>query len=148
MLIGSGRLLNSIAIHTRGTDQVVLGTNLRYAAVHQFGSKDRGSIGLGPRTEEQQNTTVKVKEHAYFQLSPSLGSGRLKTVDKLGRSRKVRAIIAGPRNQRRVNVAGHARHQNIPARPYLVFRPEDPERLADVAKAYVNSVRRNAGLGE
>jgi len=43
-------LLNSIGIAQTSPDQVMLSTNVKYAAVQRFGSRDRDSIGFGPRT--------------------------------------------------------------------------------------------------
>jgi phage virion morphogenesis protein len=137
LLIDSGHLLNSIGFKTE-PGAVVIGTNLKYAAVHQFGSRDRGSVGVGPRTQAMQDATVNVKEHSYARLSASLGKGKIGN-----RSLNVR----GPRNQVKINVAGHTRHQNIPARPYLVFRPEDPQRIQSLVNGYIRRARSAAGLG-
>jgi phage gpG-like protein len=136
LLILSGRLLNSIRIYQERPSQVLIGTSLVYAAVQQFGSRDRG-FGVGPRTLEEEKATVNVGEHSYFRVSHELGVGKLG-----GRRRR----IQGPRNARQVLVSAHTRHQNIPPRPYLVFRPEDPERLAGIAGRYVAQARKNAGL--
>ncbi len=135
LLVRSGRLRNSIAVSAQ-PGRVVIGTNLVYAAVHQFGSRDRGT-GIGPRTEAESKATVKVGAHSYFRLSAELGTGKLK-------NRKRR--IAGPRNRQLVQVRSHSRHQNIPARPYLVFRPEDPARIRGLVAAFVQKTAENAGL--
>ena len=55
-----------------------------------------------------------------------------------------RVVRIGPRNK--TNVSKHTRHQNIPARPYLVFRPEDPRRIQSLVNAYVQRARAAAGL--
>jgi phage gpG-like protein len=135
LLVRSGRLLNSIAAQAQ-PGVVTIGTSLIYAAVHQFGSRDRG-VGIGPQTEAQSKATVDVKGHGYFRLSSELGTGRLR-----GQKRR----IQGPRNARQGSVRGHARHQNIPPRPYLVFRPEDPARIAGIVNRYVAKARNAAGL--
>lgn len=135
LLVRSGRLRNSIAVSAQ-PGRVVIGTNLVYAAVHQFGSRDRGTA-VGPRTEAESKATVNVRTHGYFRLSGELGTGKLK-------NRKRR--IAGPRNQRLVIVSAHARHQNIPARPYLVFRPEDPMRIRGIVNRFLQKAAENAGL--
>lgn len=133
LLVLSGRLLNSISFRTTpGT--VVIGTNLKYAAVHQFGSRD---FGFGARTAEQAASTVKVGAHSYSRISAELGTGKL-----AGRKRR----IAGPRNSVLVNVIAHRRHQNIPPRPYLVFRPEDPGRIRALCNRFVASAKQSAGL--
>jgi phage gpG-like protein len=137
LLIRSGRLLNSIGIAQTSPTEVVLSTNVVYAAVHQFGSRDRHAA-IGPKSATEAAATVDVGGSSYFRLSSELGTGKL-----AGRKRR----IQGPRNARQVNVRGHSRHQNIPPRPYLVFRPEDPARLASIAGAYVNKAAAAAGLG-
>jgi phage gpG-like protein len=134
----TGTLLNSIGIAQTSPDQVILSTNVKYAAVHQFGSRDRGSVGIGPRTSKQDAATVNVKEHSYARLSAALGKGKLGN-----RSLNIR----GPRNQVKIHVPGHTRHQNIPARPYLVFRPEDPQRIQSLVNGYIRRARSAAGLG-
>jgi phage gpG-like protein len=138
LLIMTGTLLNSIGIAQTSPDQVILSTNVKYAAVHQFGSRDRGGVGFGPRTSKQDAATVNVKEHSYARLSAALGKGKIGN-----RSLNIR----GPRNQVRIHVPGHTRHQNIPARPYLVFRPEDPQRIQSLVNGYIRRARSAAGLG-
>jgi phage virion morphogenesis protein len=138
LLIDHGTLLNSITYEPTSPGSVVIGTNLKYAAVHQFGSRDRGAAGLGPRTKAMQEATVNVAQHGFARLSASLGKGRLG-----GRSMNVR----GPRNRIRGIVSAHTRRQNIPARPYLVFRPEDPERILHLVQSFVRRAASEAGLG-
>jgi phage gpG-like protein len=136
LLILSGRLLNSITFRVRrgGVD---IGTVLKYAAVHQFGSRDRGTA-IGPQTEAESKETAYVKPHSYFRLSQELGTGKLG-----GRTRR----IQGPRGRQAISVIGHTRHQNIPPRPYLVFRPEDPARIRGIVVRYINRAKQQAGLG-
>lgn len=140
LLIGigrtSGQLRNSITPRVlRGS--VVIGTSLVYAAVHQFGSRDR-SVEIGPKSLAESKATVNVKAHSYSRLSNELGAGRLG-----GRRR----LIQGPRNAKQVGVGAHTRHQNIPPRPYLVFRPEDPQRIRGIVERYVLKAAKQAGLG-
>jgi phage gpG-like protein len=134
LLILSGRLLNSITYRV-SPGQVEIGTNLKYAAVQQYGSAD---YAAGPRTEEQSKSTVSVSAYQRFQLGRSLGKG------KLG-SRERR--IQGPRVATIVKVIAHKRHQNIPPRPYLVFRPEDPERINSLVDRFIGESRHSVGLG-
>ena len=138
LLVLSGRLLNSIGVYQNAPGQVLIGTNLVYAAVQQFGSRDR-SFGIGPRTAEQEAATVGVKGHSYMRLSGELGTGHLA-------HRGIRKI-QGPLNRRSIGVREHTRHQNIPPRPYLVFRPEDPQRIKGIVQRYVAEARKSAGLG-
>ncbi len=137
LLIGSSRLLNSIRFQAE-PGHVTIGTNLVYAPVHQFGSRDR-SFGIGPRTAEQDAATLKVGAHSYTRMQSELGTGHLA-------HRGIRKI-QGPLNRRSIGVREHTRHQNIPPRPYLVFRPEDPARIRGIVERYVATAAKNAGLG-
>jgi phage virion morphogenesis protein len=166
LLIGKGTLLNSInyAVQANG---VVIGTNLKYAAVHQFGSRDR-KAAIGPQTKAQSMATVKVGEHGRLESQFSGSRTRLKgpgyTTARLegpafeGKRRpSLRTKLTGPRNLvtekiRRIGprnmskVSAHERHQNIPPRPYCGFRPEDPARIRGIVLRYVNKAKKQAGL--
>lgn len=146
LLIDSGALLNSITYRVASTGSVTIGTSLIYAAVHQFGSRDRRAA-IGPKTKAEAEATVKVKDHNYYDRSAELGTGRMTKADRNGRIRSTRMKILGPRNAKLVHVRAHSRHQNIPARPYLVFRPEDPARIRRVVVRYINQQEAAAGLG-
>ena len=167
LLIRSGRLLKSIGIFQEKPNEVRLGTNVKYAAVHQFGSRDR-KVGIGPATEAQSKAKVKVGAHSRLQSfsgeavklkSPGYATERLEGPALRGKRSPSRRIkLAGPSNQvtvklpkigprNRISVAGHERLQNIPPRPFLVFRPEDPARIRGMVSAYVNREKEKAGLG-
>jgi phage virion morphogenesis protein len=90
MLIVSGRLKNSITYSVVGGDRLLIGTNLKYAAIQQLG----GNAGRRPPFKKK----------------------------------------GGKRSY-------------IPARPYLVFRPEDPSRLQKAMEAYIGSQANASGLG-
>jgi phage gpG-like protein len=137
LLIRSSRLLNSIAVSQVRPGSVTIGTNLVYAAVHQFGSRDR-STAVGPQTEAESKTIVDVKARSYFRISGELGVGRLKGAG--------RRKMQGPVNRRQVNARAHQRHQNIPPRPYMVFRPEDPARIRGLVQRYILRAKEQAGL--
>lgn len=145
LLIDKGTLLNSISFRVQ-TNSVVIGTSLKYAAVHQFGSRDRG-VAIGPQTEAASKATVNVGASSYYRLSGELGTTRVKKADKNGSMRSTRVALLGPRNASLVNVGAHTRHQNIPPRPYLVFRPEDPARIRGIVVRYVNQRAAESGLG-
>lgn len=136
ILIGKGRLLNSIKV-SAAPGVATLSTSLVYGPVHQFGSRDRGGVAIGPATKEASESTVNVKASSYYRISAELGAGLIG---------KQRRLFRGPRNARLVNKAAHARHQNIPPRPYLVFRPEDPECIRGIVMRYVNKAAADAGL--
>lgn len=146
LLIDSGRLLNSITAITFPSS-VTIGTSLVYAAVHQFGSRDRGSVAIGPRTKAQSEAVVNVKERSYYRRSAELGTDRMVKADRNGRMRSTLMKIAGPRNAKLVHTRAHTRHQNIPARPFLVFRPEDGPRIRGIVVRYINKRAAEAGLG-
>ncbi|SRR6266481_552483 len=88
ILIGKGRLKNSITFRVSG-NQLAIGTNLKYAAIHQFG----GEAGRRPPFKK-------------------------------------------PRGRR----------ARIPARPYLVFRTEDPQKIADAMQRYIDAQIAVEGL--
>jgi len=136
LLVLSGNLSRSFHFVRSGTG-VVISNNVRYAAVQNFGSRDR-STAIGPQTEAESKATVGVKAHSYARFSRELGVGQLR-----GRKRR----IAGPRNLKTVNVGAHTRHQNIPPRAFMVFRPEDPERIRRQVVAFTNEAAKKAGLG-
>lgn len=145
LLIDKGTLLNSITSITY-PHSVTIGTSLVYAAVHQFGSRDRGAVAIGPRTKAQSEAVVDVKERSY-QHEFALPKRRVKDADRNGRIRRTLRRMVGPRNLKTVNVRSYTRHQNIPARPYLVFRPEDPERIRGMVVRYIDRAEAAAGLG-
>lgn len=135
LLVKSGYLRNSINAKVR-PGMAIIAAPARYAAVHQFGSRDR-SAAIGPQSEAESKAVVNVKAHSYARLSAELGSGLLR-----GRKRR----IQGPRNMKNVIVGSHVRHQNIPARPFLVFRAGDPARIRGIVQRYISNARSDAGL--
>jgi phage virion morphogenesis protein len=167
LLIGRSTLLNSIT-YAVGGNGVRIGTNLKYAAVHQFGSRDR-QVAIGPQTKVQSEATVKVGAHGHRESQfsgsrtrlkgPSFASQRLEGPALKGKKRpQLRTRLIGPRNlvtekikrigpRNMTKVSAHERHQNIPPRPYLVFRPEDPARIRGIVNHYVATAKKDAGLG-
>lgn len=120
LLIGKGDLFTSIrAVVANGV--LIFGTGLAYAAVQMYGSADRsgGSIGAQARIAGR---SVKVKAH--------------------GRMRSIKVDKDTPRVRIQSKVSGHDRFQNIPARPYLVIRPEDPGKWVSGIDAYLGSGRK------
>ena len=134
LLILSGRLFNSIT-YTPSDDTLTVGTNVVYAAVQNFGSADRrgGSVGAQAKIPGRGSA---VGSFDYLRSSfKRTGSHTL--TDKRGRTRTIRKRHEGPANQTKVHVGAHERHGNIPARPFLVFRPEDPQRFVSGIEAYL-----------
>lgn len=128
LLIDRGRLINSINAQASG-DQVTIGTNVKYAPVHQFGFS--GSQSVAPYEYSRG-----VKSRNVFQKS--------KITNKVGREKTVtRKLSSGVGF---VHVGGFTRKIKIPARPFLVFRPEDPARIAEQVKTFVVAKAHDAGL--
>jgi|SRR5579885_253905 phage virion morphogenesis protein len=148
LLIDSGRLLNSITFQVQ-SKAVVIGTSLKYAAVHQFGSRDRGGA-IGPQARIA-GRDVQVNPYSYLTTRRDKSGDKFGKVDQYtgsgfkikGRRRK---LVSGI-NIAQTSVSGHRRFQSIPARPYLVFRPEDPQRIRGIVVRYVNEASKRAGLG-
>jgi phage virion morphogenesis protein len=155
LLILSARLRNSITYWVEG-DTVTVGTNVKYAAVHQYGSADRlgGSIGPQARIDGRG---VQVGAHSFERLReirykrrevvgkdgrkylvPAPVRGEERTIKyKNGNERTVTDRYQGPKQLLRGEVGAHERFQNIPARPFLVVRPEDPARFVRGINAYL-----------
>jgi len=128
LLIDKGLLLNSITFAPQG-DSVVIGTGLRYAEVHQYGF----------------NGTQAVRPYTYTRRQRSRDQFRTEQItDKAGRNRRVKRKTAS--GVATVSVSGFSRHVRIPARPFLVFRPEDPARIQRVVEDYVARAAKQAGL--
>jgi phage gpG-like protein len=130
-LIGNGSIKYEI-----GGGVLTIGTNLKYAAVHQWGSADRRGAAIGPQAK-LADRAVTVGEHGSTRLQAFKRYGKREITDSKGRKRNVRVREAGPANATRFHVGEHQRHQNIPPRPYLVFRPEDPERFRIAIERYL-----------
>jgi phage virion morphogenesis protein len=133
LLILSGRLFGSFTYVTSG-DTLTIGTDVPYAEVHQLGSRDYMGGAAGPRTAAQMSV---VGPYAGLRRTPFRRYGKEKRVGKDGKTRTVRVREQGPDNAKRFQVKEHNRRQNIPARPFLVFRPEDPSRFVLGIDAYM-----------
>lgn len=163
LLIDSGVLLNSIQATTE-PDGVVLSTNVKYAAVQNYGSRDRTGGAIGPQAKLADRAAKVPGHYRTIKLAPRY---ELRTVEgKDGKSYRVpRAVykqkdIVRDKNgklrtvtrnlpdgvSKNVRVRPHGLHQNIPARPFMVFRPEDPERLRQIAVQFNNKAIQDAGL--
>lgn len=148
LLIDKGILLNSIT-YAPFTGGVVIGTNLAYARVHQEGSADRRGAAIGPQAKID-GRSVRVGRHSYMRTRRNRQGDKFGKIDRytsegfkiVGKRRKLVSGISI--NQ--TDVKEHTRYQNIPPRPYLVFRPEDPARIRALVVAYVNKAKRDAGL--
>lgn len=136
LLIMSGRLFGSINYTVEG-DTLTVGTNLVYAAVHQFGSADRSGGSIGPQARIGDRA-VQVREHSRMRVQSFKRYGKAQRLGKDGKMRTVRVRIQGPSNATKHRVSAHSRFQNIPARPFLVIRPEDPQRIVSGLEAFLS----------
>jgi len=128
LLIDTGLLLNSITFAVDG-NTVLVGTGLRYASVQQEGFDDDQSV----------------KPYSYTRRQRSRDTfGRQQITNKLGRLQTVHRKISSGIGT--VNVRAFTRHIRIPARPFLVFRPEDPARIQAEVEEYVKASAAQAGL--
>jgi phage gpG-like protein len=126
LLILSGRLFRSISYIVTG-NVLTIGTDVPYGAVHQFGSADRGS-GEGPQARVS-GRDVRVREHNAMRTFKQ----------RMGKDGVVRTVRTRQDKSTNVHVSEHRRFQNIPARPYLVFRPEDPGRIVEAFQEYLGT---------
>ncbi len=135
LLVLTGRLRNSITYWIEN-GQLTIGTNVVYAAVQQYGSADRlgGSIGAQAKIPGRES---RVSAYDSMRAIPFRRFGRDQRTGKDGKARSVRVREQGPANARKVHTQAHGRHQNIPARPFLVIRPEDPGRFVSGIEAYL-----------
>jgi phage gpG-like protein len=135
LLILTGRLFSSIT-YVVNADTLTIGTNVIYARVQQQGSADRSGGSIGPQAK-LIGRGVHVPEHKATRSSFRRKGYDLRA-DKNGRLRKVRVRFQGPANRADFTVSAHDRHQNIPARPFLVIRPEDPQRIVSGIEAWLD----------
>jgi phage gpG-like protein len=136
LLILRGRLFNSINYDMIDGDTLTIGTNVIYAGVHQRGSADRrgGSIGAQAKIAGRG---VRVSGYDATRIRAFRKYGKEQRLGRDGKLHTVHVRAQGPDSATRYHVAEHGRHQNIPARPYLVIRPEDPERIASGIEAFL-----------
>ncbi len=166
ILILSGKLLNSIQSQAT-PGGIVIGTNLPYARVQQEGSADRAGAAIGPQARIAgrgasvgKHSRIFLREIHYGLRSVTGRDGKQHMVpaaertgehrvsDKNGRSRNVKAAYQGPRLQQNVQVSAHTAFQNIPPRPYLVFRPDDEPRIRGQVLEFIQRAEQQAGLAQ
>jgi len=128
LLINHGLLLNSINFMVAG-HSVVIGTALSYAGVHQYGF----------------NGSQSVRPYSYVRRQRSRDAfGKFNITNKLGRKQTVKRKTSS--GVATVNVEAFTRHIHIPARSFLVFRPEDPARIQQETELYVQQAAKASGL--
>lgn len=121
LLIMSGRLFGSFTMWIEGNTMTV-GTNVPYAAAQNFGT---GAL------------SVRVAEHGGLRVKKFRQYGKDVRQRKDGRAMTVHVRAQGPDDAARFRVKEHSRRMNIPPRMFAVFRPEDPQRIADGFEAYL-----------
>ncbi len=128
LLIDKGLLLNSITFAVQG-NSVVIGTGLSYAGVHQYGF----------------DGSQQVKPYSYVRRQRSRDTfSREQITNKLGRKQTVKRKTSS--GIATVSVKGFSRHIHIPARPFLVFRPEDPARIQAVTQTWLKTAAKQSGI--
>jgi phage virion morphogenesis protein len=133
LLILSGRLFGSIS-YVAGSDSLTIGTDVPYAAVHQFGSRDYMGGSAGPRSRSQM---IDLGPYEARRVREFRRYAKAKRTGKDGRERTVRVREQGPSNATTFGVKAHTRRQNIPPRPFLVFRPDDPGNMVIGIDSYL-----------
>ncbi len=105
-LLRTGRLMRSVSLPTINSDGIEFGSNLPYAAIHQFG----GEIDMPARSE------------TFRRLRITRGSrkGKFKRGTEPGRG---------------FTRSGYTIH--MPARPYIVFQPEDIEDTGKIILSHL-----------
>lgn len=122
MLQDSGRLLDSITHRVSG-DVVAVGTNVKYAAVHQFG---------GRMKRKERKVTVRLRTNARGELLRQGAQGPLANL----------AVFAKARHKRvRAMEATVPEHEvNMPARPFLGVSERDGQDLLGVTNVFIGSL--------
>jgi phage gpG-like protein len=129
LLVLSGKMLNSVTFKA-SKDSVAIGTDMLRARVHQLGFT--GTQAVSSYSYSRSSST-----RDQFQSSRITNKlGRLQTV-----RRKASSGVAF------VQVKGFTRRVHIPARPFLVFRPEDLGRIESEVLSFVKLQAQSAGLG-
>jgi phage virion morphogenesis protein len=119
-LIKSGRLKNSIVAAVTGPRTLSVGTNVKYAAVHQLGFSG----------------TVQIPEH--LRRVKTRNVYQVKTAQTVsGRKIRSRRKIASGFTV----VKAHPANMRIPARPYLVAQTEDMEILQGMMERHLENAK-------
>ncbi|MBI4242252.1 MAG: phage virion morphogenesis protein [Candidatus Rokubacteria bacterium] len=115
-LIKTARLKNSIVATVTGPRSLSVGTNVKYAAVHQLGFS--GTVQIPEHIRRVKSRNV------YRVKTATTVSGR-----KIRSRRKIASGFAV--------VKAHPAHMRIPARPFLVAQDEDMEILKGMLERHI-----------
>jgi phage gpG-like protein len=142
LLIGKSRLINSINAQA-GEISVAIGIGVIYAAVQNFGSRDRG-MAIGPQARLADRAS-QVKAYQYTRAVATRDVFKHEVItNKANRLQRVtRKVVSGVSF---VSVGAHGRFQKIPARAFMVFRPEDLQRIREEVSGFMTEQARKAGL--
>ncbi len=120
-LIDTARLKNSMVAAVTGPTTLRVGTNVRYAAVHQFGFSG----------------TVQIPEHLRRVRSRDIRGSEIRVSPKTGKRYKAHPKIA----RGFAVVKAHAAHLRIPARPFLVVQDADDRMWVRLAEKYLEGMQ-------
>lgn len=104
-LLSSGRLMKSLLTPQVTDDGITFGSNLPYAAIHQFGFDGNQSVRAHRRKVESRSQFG--KEERISKRTGKKYQARVKTL------------------QGTAQVKSFSRHMRMPARPFIVFHDED-----------------------
>lgn len=126
-LIDTATLQNSIQVETVTPAAVTIGTNVRYAGVHQEGY--RGTVAVPQhlrhiRSRDVTGMVTKVRTKVGKRGQP------------VGTTYQTKGVIA----RGFAEVKAHAVRMRIPARPFLVAQPEWPTRWGQILAQYVRGL--------
>lgn len=116
ILQDSGRLASSIVSQADG-DSAVVGTNVRYAAIHQFG---------GEITRAAHSGWVRLRTDARGNLVRQGKNGRLAVFAK-----------AAHKRARTVRYTSEGSKVKIPARPFLALTQSDADNIEQTVSEYL-----------
>lgn len=139
-----GKLMQSCTPGSEGSltrhtaNELVVGTNLVYAAVHQFGATVKVKNARVLAKLLSAGGLVKVGPNQYRQQGDARGA-----FTKGGKVQKKFRQLGDAFNQVKTTKSGVAwaifgKTVKIPARPFLVLQPEDEEAIVDIFKRHVD----------
>ena len=140
-----------------------LSWNKKYTSAHMLlQNSGRGKASIGAISDNNTATlstdlfymriqqegfdgTQNVAGYSYTRHTATRDTfGRLVITNKLGRKQTVRRKLSSGIST--VTVHGFSRHITIPPRPFLVFRPEDPQRIETTVRDFAVEAARTSGL--
>jgi phage gpG-like protein len=129
LLMDSGVGRSSVQVQEESNDHLAIGTPLKYMIVQNQGYS-------GPQSVKAYTYQRRAKARDTFaKFSTTTKRGNRTTV-----TRKTSSGVTF------VRVNGFTRNIHIPARPFLVFRSEDPEALGAIAQNWMRHKAGEAGL--